>query len=388
LSEDLKAIRTVERIQGLSEDPKVLDEQLTPLMEGIAKELKEKPNDYRLHFEMARAYERLGMNEMAADEDHAAESAGKDFAAFAVEALRRKVLASEWDFAMTYFPFAEKYFPKDASVAIIRAIQLGKRGDYAAEEKILQAVLESGQKELGILTVLGSLKAEHGHYREALALFDRDLAMAPQYEPALLGKATVLAKLGYFKQSLAISIPLYLVNPYRRNLAGLVSDSFCHLEQYKNALRPAAVSLAVAGSDSEMETAKKRIALIWPHVSPEERAVEIAGISAVLDSAVSWGARMHFALGDALLKAGFVPEAEVEFNHGLKLQPRHGRAFFHLGEIYQNYYHDNRPAIVYYLRYLSLSGDPLVKARLARLGEESGRKGDIALRLKRNLHKH
>jgi tetratricopeptide (TPR) repeat protein len=382
LPEDLKTIRTVERIQGVGDDSKALEETLAPLMEEIARELKDKPNDYRLHFAMARAYERMGMDEMAADEDKAAEASGKDFGAFAVAALKRKVMASEWDSAMTYYPFAAKYFPDDASVGIVKAIQLGKHGELAQEEKILQAVLESGQKELGVLSVLASLKAEKGHYREALPLFDRDLALAPNYEPALLGKATVLAKLGYYKQSLAISVPLYLVNPYRRGLAGLVADSFSQIGQYKNALRPAAVSLAVAAAPAEMDTAKRRIALIWPRVAAKERELEIAGVSSYIDSAVSWGARMHFALGDALLKAGFAPEAEIEFRHGLKLQARHGRAYFHLGEIYQNYYHDNRTAFIFYLKYLSLSDDPLVKSRLARLAAEAVRKNDIALRLK------
>ena len=95
----------------------------------------------------------------------------------------------------------------------------------------------------------------------------------------------------------------------------------------------------------------------------------------------------HHSQSDALLQAGFISEAELQFRYGLKLQPAHGRAYLHLGEIYQNNYHDKRTALFCYLKYLCYSNDPTIKARLVRLAVELERKRDIALRLKNYINR-
>ena len=181
-------------------------------------------------------------------------------------------------------------------------------------------------------------------------------------------------------------MPFYLADPYRKNIAGLVSDAFCGLGLYKEALRPAIVSLAVARQEQEMQQAKERIWLIWPRVSASERKSEGEGIASVLDSTV-WAARLHFALGDALQKSGFIPEAENQFWRGLKIQPDHDRAYLHLGEIYQNNYHKKTTAVLFYMKYLRYADDPVIKARLMRLSSEFARKRDIALRMKNYINK-
>ena len=82
---DLKTIEEVERIRQLPDDQERLAAHLEPLMKNWAGAVSGNSGDFRGHFLLARAYERLGMEDMAGDEDRAADLAGGPvFGAFAL----------------------------------------------------------------------------------------------------------------------------------------------------------------------------------------------------------------------------------------------------------------------------------------------------------------
>lgn len=384
--EDQDAIAAVDTIEQTPPDKASLEKFLMPVMEKAAVGIKQNPLDFRQHFILARAYERLGLEELAGSEYNTAEKSGLPFETFALETLKKKVLASQFGSAMTYYQFAKKFYPKDSSVLITSAIQLHKEGKLDEEEALLKGLVSSGKLELGVLTALGSLRLEKLQFEEALKLFDKDLEQNPSYEPALLGKAKTLEQTGRYGSSLAIVIPLYLKDPYRSGLAALVANCFCHLDKYKLAVKPGIVSLAVARTVTEMDQAKSRMNLIWRMVPPAERAPELFSVFALLDRTV-YGARMHFALGSALQQAGFMRDAELQFKLGLSMEPDHSSAYLHLADIYQNYYHNRRSTLAALLAYiLHAPGDTKVLKRAQRLRQEETKERDIALRIKDRVY--
>lgn len=378
--------QTIATIDHIGKQPEEQNEVISKIMNQAAENISIKADDFRSHFILGKAYDKLGMEELANDEYKKAESAGDPFKHFVLNALKTKVMASDFTDALSYYPFASKFFPADPSVAITHAIQLHSQGHIEEEEKLLSSVMASGTQEVGVMSALAAIKLEKREYEVALALFNRDLAQDPQYEAAILGKALVLSKLRRYGESLALALPLYRRGGWSNyELASLVSDNFAQLGIYEQAYQPALVSLAVARRQSEMDSAKRRVIFAWRHLSAQQRSEGLGEVSAVLDKTV-FGARLHFALGDALQQAQYYSEAETQFRTGLVLEPKHARAYLHIAEIYETYHHKKSTAIINYLKYLHYSGgDPNIQLRLKRISEENSRNRDIALRLKTRL---
>lgn len=382
---DSQTILQLEKIAAIPDSQRSFELMLLPAMQSWAQALKENPGSFKLHYLLARAYEKMGLEELAQAEILASEAAGTPFREFILACLRKYVLASDFISAMSYYQLAKKYFPDDAAVSITGAILLHSQGNFAEEEELLQAVLKRGKQDLGIATALASVRVVQGRYEEALKLFDRELLLSPDYQPALLGKAKTLERMARYGDCLKIAIPLYLEDTFRPELAQLVASSFSHLGLYRDALQPALVSLAVTADAEQLKQAKRLVVFIWSRLSPNVCRQQLAEVTRVLDKTV-YGPRLYFALGDALQNSGFEPEAELQFRTGLKLDRFHARAYLHLAEIYQNYYHNRERAIFNYLRYLHYAGnDNEIQARLARLSAETQRRKDVALRLKRRL---
>ena len=374
-------------IDTVGKQPEQQNDVLTGIMIQAASNIAAKPDDYRSHFILGKAYEKLGMEELASDEYKKAEESGEQFKEFVLNSLKSKVLASEFAEAMSYYPLAAKFYPKDAAVAITHAIQLHKQGKIEEEEKLLSELSAQGKQDLGVMSALAAIKLEKKQYENALELFDKDLAQNPQYQPAILGKALVLSLLGRHGSSLELALPLYRQGAWSNyELASLVANNFSQLGIYVQAYQPALVSLAVSRRQSELDSAKRRIIFVWKHLSPKQRADGLAEVSEVLNKTM-FGPRLHFALGDVLQQADYTQEALAEFRNGLQLEPRHARAYLHIAEIYEKYFHNKSTAMLNYLKYMHYSGgDPLVELRLKRMSLESTRSHDIALRIKRKMY--
>ncbi|MBX9685612.1 MAG: hypothetical protein K2X27_02855 [Candidatus Obscuribacterales bacterium] len=378
------AAEYIEMIQRTNDDKESIQVAVIPLMESTAKRIKEGAKDFRLHLILSAAYEKMGMEELAQSEAEIARSYGEECFKFAQEAFKKKVLSSDFELAMYYYPFVKSEFPDDASLAIVDSLILHKQGKQAEAEALLNSLKNS--KDFGIATAIGSLKLEKGQYEKAIALFDKDLSIDPHYDPAIVGKAKALEDLGHYGESLAVILPVYLENMNRNEVAGIAARNYCRLGYFRLALYPALVSMAVARRDEQMQQAKRLVSLLWPKLRKAERQKVLQEVSQVLKLGF-FGVRMHFALADVLQKSGFIDEAEQEYRAGLKGDPRHSKAYLHLGEIYQNNYHNGPGAIFNYVKYLHFGGrDPYIEQRVARLLDEDKRYKDIALRIKRKLH--
>lgn len=385
LKADLEVIDSVDFIESAPESQESeLKEQLMPLMNKIASALeKSKGEDFRAHFLLSRIYMKLGMEDLAKIEAEKAEKSGlESFKFFALLALQKQVLDSNFQSAAIYFPYAERFFPDDPCTAVYRAIQLHREGKIAEEEKVLEKVLEKNKRNYPVLAALAALRAEEGKYKEALSLLDLALAEKSDYEPAQLGKIKVLYNMKHYVDAAALAIDLYQKDYTRFELADLIANSFCHLQMYWEAYQPALVSLAVAQKEKQMGQAKDRIRFLWKELSAQQRSKGLHAVSRRLNQTV-FGARFHFALADALQKAGYFRDAENQFKEGLSLDRDHASAYKHLADIYLNNYHMKKTAIAFYHAYLSrVESDTQIEKRLERLLSEFGRKNDIALRLK------
>ena len=386
---DNDTLATVDKIAEIDDKDPARVTKLQPLMDHIAGLLAKDPKQFRLHFVLARCYDKIGMEDLAASEDKVAESAGEPFKRFVLAALKEKIFANQFDNALAYNDFASKYYPNDAAVLVAKSVELHRAGKQKEEEALLESAYKESSSEPGICSALASIKAAKGNYEEALKLFDQDLKIKPDYKPAMLGKAKILFETRRYNESLLLAVPLYQEDTLHFELANMVANGFCHLQKYEEAFQPSLVSLAVAMSDEQMKIAKHRIIFIWKRLRVAQRRKGLEEVSAVLDK-LTFGPRMHFALAAALQQAGFVQDAELQYRVGLTREKDHARAYLHLGEICQYNYHNLDAAIWNYIKYLRYSGgDPLIQQRVARLTNEEARRksqsGDVALRLKRKL---
>ncbi len=379
---DRALLKIIEQLNEMPADSQSLSNDLLPYMQSAAALLKADPNDYRAHFLLGQAYDKLGMEDLAQSEYEASKHSLKSYRNFVLSALKDKLSNNEFSSALVYYPFARELDPNDSSVIIMDAIELGRQGKIEEEEALLSKVIQSAGTQTGVFSTLGSVRFQQGKYAEAIELFNKELSKSPEFEPALLGKARALEASRHYLECIRIAVPLYLKNTLRFELAELVTRAECQLGRYQEAMQPALVSLAVAKQETQMKRAKNTIIFLWPRLAFEQRQAALKEVSDVLDKTI-YGARMHFALGDALQKAGFVHAAEEQFRLGLKLEPRHANAYKHLAEIFQYNYHNRSAAIFNYFKYLSYAGnDELIVKRRQRLIDEAGRYKDVALRIK------
>ncbi len=379
-----QAMNSVTEISALSTDQSVIRAAIPPVMEKLAEILQKNPKNFRAHFLLARCYEKMGMEELANAEDALAEQGGEEYKRFILSCLKDQVQFNHFDAAVAYNVFAEKYYPKDPTVLITKAFQLHKEGKLDEEEKILSGVLSNQKPEPGVYSAIASLKVRKGDYKTAISLFDKELALYPEYEPASLGKAKTLELMHHYKEALVIATPLYLEAIFHYDLATLMADSFLHLSMYSNALDPTLVALAVAQTPEQMKLAKERIRFLWPRLTPQERTVQLDSATKIIDK-TAFGPRLHFAIGDALEKAGLYHEAEFQFRSGLKLEPTHASAYQHLGEIYQQQFHDDRTAFVLYTKYLAITDSPAIRMKWRRLLQMNSKPPDLSQLIKRRF---
>ena len=361
-------------------------------IENFIEELNKNPNDFRLHFLLARAYNAIGMDSLADDEDKIAELAGQKYVAFVRKAYDGKVIAGEFLGATAFEPFVEKYSPNDPYLSLVKSIKLRRAGKISEAEAVLRSTLKRAKQSpadarTGLLTSMAALRMEQKQYALAVELFDQELAVNPSYSPALLGKIKALELSGNWGAALRVAIPLYLQNHTQTGLAATVANCLCHTGQYEHAIDPALVSLAMARQEEEMLAAKRRIQLIWSHVPLEHRGKSVMDVSNVFDKTI-WGARFHFALGDALQKAGYIEESELQYRLGLRLDPQHASAYLHLAEINKDHYHNPNAAILNYIRYNTLvGGDRKIGTLLRRMSERTLVKHDLARIIKSRYSK-
>lgn len=378
------AMNSVTAISAVADDPASIKAQIPAMMEKLAVLVQKDPKNFRAHFLLARCYEKLGMEELSKAEDLAAEAGGEEYKRFVLSCLKDQVQFNHFDAAVAYNAFAEKYYPADPTVLITRAFQLHKEGKLAEEEKILGGILSHSTQDPGIYSAIASLKVEKGDYKAASLLFDKELSLYPQYEPAILGKAKTLEMMHNYKDAIALASPLYLENIFNYDLAILMSNCFAHLAIYSKSMDSALVALAVAQSPAQMSYAKERIRFLWPRIPAKERTIQVDSITQIIDK-TAFGPRLHFALGDVLEKAGSYHEAEYQFRSGLRLEPNHASAYLHLGEIYQNQFHNDRTAFVLYTKFLAVTDDPKVRAKWNRLLIMNSKKPDLSQRIKRKF---
>lgn len=316
--------------------------------------LQRSPNDFRVHFALARAYETKGMFGMADQEDEVCEKAGQPFKDFILTLFKERVAVLDYAGAGSLFRYVAKNFPDDPSVLFVGAIELDRQGRIAEAIENLNRVVKNNPNEIGAFTLLGSMRMRQGQNSEALKLFNEELSQRPAFEPATIGKGKASERLGLYTTSLKVLSPLYQKDPLRNGIAESIADCLIQTGKFVPAATPALFSIATAPKYGELQQAKKRIRVVWPRLTASEREAAVQTVVTYLrkENNLQRICYFYFAFGDALQKAGLWREAKDVFNEGLKYEPDHGRAFLHLGEIAQFNEHDYHSAVVNYERAL------------------------------------
>jgi tetratricopeptide (TPR) repeat protein len=360
----------------------------------LERRLKANPNDFRLHFALARAYETVGMHGLAEQEDELCDRAGPQFHKYVLQLFKENVARRDYATATKFFRYVERRYPNDPSVLLVGAIILDHQGRLAEAQEHLETILKINPAEPGVCTFFGALRLKQGRVDDAGVLFDAELKFRPGFTEAIIGKAKVLEHQGRYRDALTRITDLYRTDPLRRGLADSVAECYTQLNLYDEAATPALCAIAAAQKDQELKKAKKRVISIWPHLSPKTRKQAWMTVMRYLDAtkSLAHARHFHFGFGDALLSGNFWEEAQVQFLIGLKLEPNHARAYFHLGEIAQYRQHNLPEAITLYTQALSYTPPEkkfeasfrhMMQTRIERLKTQvQGERKNIAGRMK------
>lgn len=321
---------------------------------GLEELLRRNPSDFRIHFALARAYETKGMYGMADQEDEFCEKAGQPFKDFILKLFKERIDVLDYAGATALFRYVEKNFPDDPSVLFVGAMVLDRQGRLAEAIENLNRAIERKPDSVGVFTLLGSMRMRQGQYEEAVKLFDAELSQHGAFNPAIIGKGKASERLGRYTTSLKLLSPIYREDPLRAGLPESIADCLIQTGNWAPSATPALFSIATAPKYGELQHAKKRIGVIWPRISPQERERALQTVVAYLrkENNLPRIRYFYFAFGDALQKSGFWREAKEVFQEGLRYEPDHGRAFLHLGEIAQYNEHDYEGAINNYQKAL------------------------------------
>lgn len=319
--------------------------------------LRRNPDDFRLHFALGRAYESIGLHGFAEQEDEICDKAGPEFHKYVLALFKDRVDHSDYNGATLLFRYVDRHYPADPSVLLVGAVILEHQGRLAEAEDNLNRILKTHPQEPGVFAYFGFLKLKEDRLEDAEHYFDLELKERPASREAAIGKAKVAELQGRNKTALDILAPIYRETPLRRGLADSVANCLVRTNLRADAAAPALFAVAAATREGELRRAKSRVIMIWPQLTVQVRARALKEITTYLERTQDVLHTKHFcfAFGDALLKAEFWQEARVMFVKGLTLDPLHGHAYYHLGEIAQNYEHNYRDANLAYLRALELT---------------------------------
>ncbi len=319
--------------------------------------LKDNPNDFRLHFALGRAYESIGMQGLAEQEDEVCDKSGPEFHKYVLTLFKDRVRRRDYASATTLFRYVDRHYPADPSVLLIGAIILDHQGRLAEAEDSLRRILESNPEEPGVYTFYGYLRLREDRLADAENFFNLELKQRPAFEEAAIGKGKVAERQGRYSTALNSLVPYFREDPVRKGMADSVAECLAHTGFWGDAAEPSLFALAAATKDAELKRAKNRVILIWPRLSRavRERAIHVMDDFFSSRHDIARAKHFHFAFADSLQKCGLWREAKSQFARGLKIDPEHARAYYHLGEIAQFKEHDYPNAALAYLRAFELT---------------------------------
>lgn len=118
-----------------------------------------------------------------------------------------------WANARSLLGLARDFEPDASALRTEYALYFDGTGNRQAALTAIRYALEKEPVDLEAFVVAGRLAAKYENYDEAIAIYDRGLARAPQHLPLLEGKAALQADAGRYREMLATARHMLAIAP-------------------------------------------------------------------------------------------------------------------------------------------------------------------------------
>ncbi|MGH9549554.1 MAG: tetratricopeptide repeat protein, partial [Terriglobales bacterium] len=222
-------------------------------MGNLARILEADPHNRQAHLALASCYDRLGLPDQAGEEYAVAAQMSPDDPHALVEFVKSLVRGGQSQQGMKLLEAASKRFPNDPEVMFWYANYLASTNHQAQALKLYNSAMVklssmTTPAMLGLPSALGELYLENQRYGDAIKYAEKDIAIDKEFWLAYKIKGFALYGLGRYDQAREYLGQAYHHMPYKPQVAKKFAAACVWNADYKQALDPALVDLAMTSA--------------------------------------------------------------------------------------------------------------------------------------------
>jgi tetratricopeptide (TPR) repeat protein len=350
----------------------------------LEKILEGDPNNARAHLLMGESLELLGLRDQAAEQFKIAVSTGPNYPPAYVGLVKEYLRQGNIRQGKALIQEAKTRFPKDHEIEFWLGNFYQQREELKEAMEQYQAASKSEKPIFGLGSAIAKIELKQRRYYDAIVLAGQDLRLKPNYPLANEIKGMALHHVGRYKDAIAALSIAFAANPYNLEVTYAYAQCLYWLGDYKTAMAPALVNVAFKSRLNGNDPNSKRLLSQIIDRIGSENAVSQGIVNAGLKYPINKMPAYHFALGDVLDRSGFNRLAMKEYETGLDLEPKFGRAWYRLGLDYESLDGNYKEALNCYEKARKYyPGDKQIVWQQARLEDRlANRKDDLAWQLK------
>jgi tetratricopeptide (TPR) repeat protein len=368
----------LDQISKQIEDGKVPDSSYDILAQIIKKD----PSAYRAHLLLGDCYDLLGLPDLARQQYVLALKYGPNDPQAVIALVKLEGKAGHISTVESLLNNARKRFPTDPEIIYWTGTVLYAQNKTKAAEAMFNQAMSSGKTIIGLPSALALIRLKQKYYREALMLANRDIAQKSTLDLANEVAGVALMELHDYGRAVKPLQIAFMKQPLKKPLAEEYMRALYWTGDYKSALRPALINLALNPSGNNNRSTKAMLAGIIQHTDRKDLLALIKEVSGKFG--IEKSAAFHLSLGEVLADTKYNDLALEQLSKAVELDPSLVDGWYNLGLVQEMACHDYKKAWQSFEKAHSLApNNEEIAKRLLRLEDRlSAYNDDWAWRLK------